>query len=319
MSNKLMQYVIASRPWSFPVSTGPVILAAILAHHVRPDLTSIPLILFTWLTATIFHAVANLLNTYCDYITGFDAHKKSDDRTLVDGLMRPREMLTLLITLTIASVVSFFLLSQIVTSRSHIAAETISSNFTWLCVFGVAIGYVYSAPPFALKHYALGDLCMIAAYGPVLTAGAYMVFTSELPTFSQLWMSLPNGILTTAILHSNNTRDQETDAKNGAITVPMLLGARYSVIYFIVLLSSCYILVLSPALVPSLLHVKGHAMITSEWRRFALALPLLTSPHANNLLNRFTSKKFSDLCPRVGQHALMFDVLHAIGLYIAMK
>ena len=103
---KARDLCLAVRPWSFTVSTMPVLAVALALHaHAAEGANGGPLLLLTGqLLAAILtlHSGANLLNTYCDWAAGTDTAEHADDRTLVDRLVDPGTLLALAAALLVA-------------------------------------------------------------------------------------------------------------------------------------------------------------------------------------------------------------------------
>ncbi|XP_035163609.3 ubiA prenyltransferase domain-containing protein 1 isoform X3 [Callithrix jacchus] len=87
---KCASYVLALRPWSFSASLTPVALGSALAYRSHGVLD--PRLLVGCAVAVLaVHGAGNLVNTYYDFSKGID-HKKSDDRTLVDRILEPQDV-----------------------------------------------------------------------------------------------------------------------------------------------------------------------------------------------------------------------------------
>lgn len=87
-------YLSSLRPWSFSASLTPVLIGSVLAHKTTEQFSFLTL-LATLLTVVSVHAAGNLVNTYCDFIKGIDSKRRSDDRTLVDCILTPEEVVNL--------------------------------------------------------------------------------------------------------------------------------------------------------------------------------------------------------------------------------
>ncbi len=80
----------------------------------------------------------------------------------------------------------------------------------------------------ALKYHALGDAVILMAYSLLPTVGTVYAATLQLD-WRVLYLALPIGLITDAILHCNNTRDIETDRRAGIRTLALGIGGRASV------------------------------------------------------------------------------------------
>lgn len=90
VKSKCAAYVLALRPWSFSASLTPVALGSALAYKSEG---TVDLLVFMVCAVAVLvvHGAGNLVNTYYDFSKGID-HKKSDDRTLVDQILEPQDV-----------------------------------------------------------------------------------------------------------------------------------------------------------------------------------------------------------------------------------
>ena len=80
---------------------------------------------------------------------------------------------------------------------------------------------------YGFKYRALGDVVIFLAYALLPTLGTCYVATGVVD-WNVLWIALPVGLITVAILHANNTRDMRTDARAEIQTLAMKLGGKAS-------------------------------------------------------------------------------------------
>lgn len=90
MRQKCAAYVLALRPWSFSASLTPVALGSALAYKLEGSVDLLILMVCA-VAVLVVHGAGNLVNTYYDFSKGID-HKKSDDRTLVDEILEPQDI-----------------------------------------------------------------------------------------------------------------------------------------------------------------------------------------------------------------------------------
>ena len=89
---------------------------------------------------------------------------------------------------------------------------------------GLACSVLY---PF-LKYHALGDLVIFIAYGLLPTVGTVYAATRHID-WNVLYLAVPVGLITVAILHCNNLRDVATDDRANIRTFAMNIGRKASV------------------------------------------------------------------------------------------
>ena len=93
----------------------------------------------------------------------------------------------------------------------------------WFGLAGMAFAFFYHAPPFRLSYRGLGEVAVAVSYGPIVTAGTYLVQRGTIPT-SVVLLSLPLGVLIAAFLWINEFPDYSADALSGKRTLVVRLG-----------------------------------------------------------------------------------------------
>ncbi|XP_027626435.1 ubiA prenyltransferase domain-containing protein 1 isoform X3 [Tupaia chinensis] len=161
---KCASYVLALRPWSFSASLTPVALGSALAYRSQGVLD--PRLLVGCAVAVLaVHGAGNLVNTYYDFSKGID-HKKSDDRTLVDRILEPQDVVrfgVFLYTLGCVCAACLYYLSPL--RLEHLA----------LIYFGGLSGSFLYTGGIGFKYVALGDLVILITFGPLAVMFAYAV------------------------------------------------------------------------------------------------------------------------------------------------
>lgn len=206
------KYLLATRPWSFPVSVAPVLLTSLYLFAVRPEILSAwPIALWTLVSMMLFHAASNLWSDYFDYRKGVDTDPSVGSPTITGGILTDRQ------TLIYASIL------LVVSLLNGLALMFVTACWP-LFIFG-AIGAVLIVCYPWLKFHALGDLDILLTFGILPTLGTAYVLTGEL-MWSSLWITPAFATITVAVLHANNTRDTVRDSKAGIRTFAMLLGPK---------------------------------------------------------------------------------------------
>lgn len=229
---KLSSYVLALRPWSLSASVMPTLLGFAMAYKCSntSDFGWLTL-LFTLFTVVSVHGAGNAVNTYFDYIKGIDG-RKSDDRTLVDHILSKDEVATLGVMLYVAGCVGFICLVFISPAKmEHLA----------LVYFGgLSSSFLYTGG-IGLKYIALGDVLILIIFGPISVLFSFMSQTGRVE-WATIYYAIPLALNTEAILHSNNTRDMESDRHAGIVTLAILIGHTASHVLYAFLLFTPYIL-----------------------------------------------------------------------------
>lgn len=285
----LSNYLIALRPWSFTVSIIPVALGSCLAYKFL-GVFDVYIFLTTIFTAVCVHAAGNLVNTYFDFMRGID-NKKSDDRTLVDNILSPNDVVTLGALFYISGCVGFLLLNFISSAKmEHLA-------LIYFC--GLSGSFLYTGG-LGLKYIALGDIIIVLTFGPVAVVFSHLSQTGQL-SFVPLIYAIPLALNTEAILHTNNTRDMDSDHQAGVLTLAILLGKTGSYCLFCLLLFVPYLIFLTVGI-----HY-------SVW----MLLPAVSILLAFPLEKSFRRGHLETLPHEVAKLNLIMGILYIIAVYLA--
>ncbi len=205
------RWMVAVRPWSFPASAMPVAvtLAYLFWRNVEIDWLSG---VWALVNVVVFHAAGNVWSDYFDYRKGVDADDTFGAKTMTSGEFTSREMLNLAIGLLVAALAMGVGLMM-----------RAGFPLLWFGLAGALTVLLYPR----LKYSALGDVDIMLAYAFLPTLGTSFVVTGNI-LWETLWIAFPVGLITVAILHSNNTRDIVTDNRANITTLAMSLGRRLS-------------------------------------------------------------------------------------------
>jgi 1,4-dihydroxy-2-naphthoate octaprenyltransferase len=283
---KLKDYVYALRPWSFSTSLTPVALGAALAFK-STGVFDFYVFLVTCFTVLTVHSAGNLVNTYYDYVKGFDKDSKSDDRTLLDHRLTIDEVVHLGVGLYTAGCVGFVMLVVLSPAKmEHLA----------LVYFGgLSCSFLYTGGV-GLKYIALGDIIILIIFGPISLLFSYMSQTGSMDLVT-LAYAIPLALNTEAILHSNNTRDSESDKRAGAVTLAILIGPSFSHILYALLLFVPYILF----------------FVISVHYSYWFLLPLITLLRAFHLEREFRSGNLAKIPRSTATLNLYFGLFYVIS------
>ena len=204
MTNKrtLTDWIVATRPWSYPASSMPV--ALVLAYYFANGVAIDPVnAVWALVNIVIFHAAGNVWSDYFDFRYGVDNQNTLGVRQLVDGKFTGREFIWFAIFLfVVGTLCALFLVWRT------------GMPFLAVTFAGIVAALVY--PP--LKYRVGGDVVIFIAYTLTpLFATAWIVTGTW--SLDAIWAVLPTGILTVGILHANNLRDAQTDTQAGIRTL----------------------------------------------------------------------------------------------------
>ena len=213
--HSIKDWVIATRPWSFPASAMPVLVTLgylFWSGHQVDWLVGI----LTILNVVLFHAAGNTWSDYKDYKSGVDREDTVGGLSIVSGQFKPQEIKKLslaLFAIAVAGGLALTCFTGITTLYFGLAGALLTIFYPWL------------------KYRALGDLDIFLTYSVVPMLGTSFVATGEIH-LDALVLSVPVGLITVGILHSNNTRDIEQDRRAGIKTFAMCVGGKVSTVLY---------------------------------------------------------------------------------------
>lgn len=284
-------YVAAVRPQLFPLSFIPVLLGAVLGYKCCGEF-NMGLFFITVISIVSIHAAGNLVNTYYDYMKGVDT-KSSDDRTLVDNMLKPEQVVTLASYLYALGIICVLLL--MIFSKAH------GTQLAIIYFGGFFVSFSYTGG-LGLKYHALGDVVFIVVFGPLVVLVSFMI---QIGVFSllPLVLSIPLAFLSEAVCHSNNTRDMEADKKTNIRTLAILVGKEISYFLYALFIFTPYIIFIAWGLNYSL----------------PLMLPVMTLPGALQLERQFRAGKLYENPMDTARLSLLAGVLFAVGCLLSTE
>jgi 1,4-dihydroxy-2-naphthoate octaprenyltransferase len=290
MFNRIRQYTIATRPWSFTMSLISVSVGTLLAAQEGP--VSWAWYLLTAVGITVFHAAANVINDY------FDTRYQIDQQDSPTAKYRPQPILSGMLTARqlLGEAIVLFALTFVI---GMAAAIVLSWHVLWIGFVGFLTSVYYTAGPVKFKYRALGELAVFVIWGPLMIEGAYAVQRQALSGKAFI-ISVPFGVIVALVLFANNMRDMAYDSRQNITTLSTLLGDRRSYLLFGGLIVLAYAYVLG-------MIVTG---IMSHWG----LLIFLSVPSAIGLLKTFRAE-IPDMADAL---TAKFDTVFGILLILAI-
>ena len=294
MSPSTKNWIIATRPWSFPASAMPALFAMAYVFYMQDSIESIH-----WgygvaalFGAVLFQASGNLIGDYFDYMYKVDRKESfGSSRILVDGVFTPKTIFWFgLIVLCIGILLGLFLWSQT------------GNDLLWIGIVGALGTFFY----YKLKYMALGDVLIFVIYGPLIALGTAFVMTNQL-YWEVVVLSIPIAFLVVNILHANNTRDMRDDKLANIKTQALLLGEKGSRIQYTFLAIGAYVAV---AIFVLLNMISPLALLV-----------IVTLPLAKKNINLIKQAKINkpeiikDLDAMSAQLVMAFTLMYALGIF----
>lgn len=285
---------MAARPRTLPAAVAPVLVGTALAgfQHVFHPLRFVAALL----GAIFIQVGANLSNDYSDARRGADTEDRLGPvRVTAGGLVPPRQVLT-------ATYVSFAIAVLIGVYLIVVAG--------WLLlVIGAAsilAGVLYTGGPRPYGYEGLGEVFVFLCFGVVAVAGAYFVQVRHLD-WEAFALSVPVGLLASAILIVNNVRDIDSDRRASKRTLAVRLGRDRTRIMFAATLALAFLLALVTWAFGPLT-----AWVALTW----LAIPLAAGL-ARTVFTRTDGPSLNEALARSGMLQLVFCVLLSAGLLLS--
>jgi 1,4-dihydroxy-2-naphthoate polyprenyltransferase len=284
-------WLMAARPRTLPAAVAPVLVGTALA--ATEDEFKLLTFLAALIGALFIQVGTNLSNDYSDARRGADTEDRLGPvRVTAGGLVPPRQVL-------IATYVAF--------GVAVLAGVYLIATAGWeLLLVGAAsilAGVLYTGGPRPYGYEGLGEVFVFLFFGVVAVAGSYFAQTEALE-WEALVLSVPVGLLASAILVVNNVRDLETDRRAGKRTLAVRLGRERARWLFVAMIVCAFVSAPLPWLLGSL----------SPWLLLSwLALPLAV-PVVRVVRTRTDGPALNRALAGTGQLQLAFCVLLSAGL-----
>ena len=282
--------MLAIRPRTLPAAAAGVVIGSALAW--RDGFFRLDVALACLLTALLLQIGSNLANDVFDFERGTDTADRSGPlRVTQAGLLTPSQV-------KVGMAVVFGL------------AALFGLYLAWLggwpiIIIGIAAilsAIAYTGGPFPLGYYGLGDVFVFIFFGLASVAGTYYVQAGFVST-AAWWMTVPPGLIITAILVVNNLRDLENDLKAGKRTLAVILGERAAKTQYLMCIVVAYLVLLlavAAGAIPPL------SLLT--WASLPVAI------RTTRLVLTQHGRPLNAALAGTGQTALVFSILFWIGL-----
>jgi 1,4-dihydroxy-2-naphthoate octaprenyltransferase len=217
-----------TRPFSFTASLTPVAIGGALA--ALDGVFSPWLFVCALVAGVLLHLGTNVVNEIYDVRKGIDTiTSPRASHALLKGRIDEREAFALVgASFSLALALGGLLIYE----RGW--------PILLLGLLGAIGGYGYTAPPLQYKYHALGLPLVFLLMGPLMVQGGYFA-ASGVWSLQALLISVPVGLLVTAILHGNEWRDISDDARAGIRTVANRYGRNNAHTIYLALVVGAYI------------------------------------------------------------------------------
>jgi len=290
--NFIQTWWLAIRPRTLPAAASGVAMGCALAWY-DGSFQLLPALAWV-LIALLLQIGSNVANDVFDFERGADtAERLGPVRVTQAGFLTPTQVKR-------GMVVIFGLAAMLGLYLAALRGWTV----IWLGAAAILSAVAYTGGPYPLGYHGLGDVFVFLFFGLAAVAGTYFVQVGSVSVIAW-WMSVPVGLIVTAILVVNNLRDIDSDRRAGKHTLAVRLGERGAKIEYVLCMAIAYLIV--PALVLMNLIPIGGML---AW----LSLPVAV----RTLRTVFTQKgrPLNAALAGTGQTAFLFSLFFWVGLLI---
>jgi len=259
----LRLWALAARPRTLPAAIAPVLVGTALGLNERGELRPLPFV--AALVGSVFIQIGtNLANDYSDARRGADTEDRLGPvRVTAGGLLPPRRVL-------VGTYVAF----GIAVAAGVYLAAVAGWELLVVGALSIAAGVLYTGGPRPYGYAGLGELFVFLFFGVVAVNGSYFVQVEELSA-AALVLSIPVGLLASAILVVNNIRDIDTDRRAGKRTLAVKLGRERTRKLFVGMIVLAFLL-------PLALVADGYEWVALSLLAAPLAIPLIRTVQTRN-------------------------------------
>lgn len=289
-TSNLQTWLLAIRPRTLPAAAAGVVMGGALAW--RDGFFRLDAFLACLFAALLLQIGSNLANDVFDFERGTDTPERlGPTRVTQAGLLMPSQVkFGMAVVFGLAALLGLYL------------ARLGGLPVIIIGIAAILSAVAYTGGPFPLGYYGLGDLFVFIFFGLASVAGTYYVQAGSVST-AAWWMTIPPGLIVTAILVVNNLRDLENDRKAGKHTVAVMLGERGTKIQYLLCMAIGYLIL--PLTV---------WMAVVPWVSMLAWLSLPIAYRAARVILTQKGRPLNAALADTGQAALAFSLLFWAGL-----
>jgi len=284
-------WMLAIRPRTLPAAAAGVVMGAALSWH--DGYFRLDAVLVCLFTALLLQIGSNLANDVFDFERGTDTVERlGPTRVTQAGMLTPKQVkIGMAVVFALAGLSGLYL--------------------AWLggwviIILGIAAiisAIAYTGGPFPISYHGLGDIFVFIFFGLASVAGTYFIQAGSISP-AVWWMTIPPGLIITAILVVNNLRDLENDRKAGKHTMAVRLGEKGTKIQYVVCMVIAY-LILFPVAYAGLI----------PWTTLSVWLSLPLPIQGTKVVLTQKGRPLNAALAKTGQTALVFSLLFWLSLF----
>jgi 1,4-dihydroxy-2-naphthoate octaprenyltransferase len=234
-------WISAMRLRTLPLASSAILLGIAMADLRYSANTTVAILCIT--TAICLQILSNFANDYGDFTKGTDNDQRVGNmRALQSGNISVGQMRAAIVLFVALSLISgITLLYQATGGKPGISFLL----FLLLGFAAIAAAIKYTIGKKAYGYSGFGDIFVFIFFGPVSVMGTFILCSRMEFSWPADWIvvfpSIAVGLLSTAVLNTNNIRDIQNDFASGKFTIPVKLGLQKARIYHSFLMSSALI------------------------------------------------------------------------------
>ncbi len=287
------EWVQGARPRTLPTAVSPVLVgtgAAIGTGTVAPDRALLALLVAVALVIGV-----NYANDYSDGIRGTDDDRVGPLRLVGARLATPAQVRGAALGCGVVAVLAGLTLVSLAQQWWLIAVGAVCLAGAWF--------YTGGTRPYG--YAGLGEVAVFVFFGPVAVLGTVITQQETPPGALAIVGSVGVGLLTCAVLVTNNVRDIAGDTLAGKRTLAVRLGDTDTRRLYVALVTAPFVLTVLAAL-------RSRPMLLA-----LLALPLAVLL-ARDVLRGVDGRALIRVLGRTGMLLLAWSLLTAVGAALAM-
>lgn len=286
----LQAWMLAIRPRTLPAAAAGVVMGSAVAW--RDGFFRLDAALACLFAALLLQIGSNLANDVFDFERGTDTPERlGPTRVTQAGLLTPSQVkVGMGVVFGVAALLGLYL------------AWLGGLPIILIGVAAIISAIAYTGGPFPLGYHGLGDIFVFIFFGLAAVAGTYYVQADSVSA-AAWWMSVPPGLIITAILVVNNLRDIENDRKGNKRTLAVIFGERFTKAEYLLCMAGAYLV----------LPLAAWAGIVSWFSLLAWgSLPLAF--RATRTVFTQKGRPLNAALAGTGQTAFVFSVLFWLGM-----
>ncbi|WP_279387025.1 1,4-dihydroxy-2-naphthoate polyprenyltransferase [Parashewanella spongiae] len=286
-------WLIAIRPKTLFAALSPLILGNSLAF--AHESFSFFIAITSVICALLLQIVVNLSNDYSDFIRGVDSPARlGPARACQSGLLTPKQVK-----------IGVYISSSLAVLTGLILVSSGGWPIFFCGLLSLICAICYSSGPRPLADFALGEVTVFIFFGLVAVTGSYYLQTQQI-SLQSIVMACSIGLLNSAIMFVNNTRDIVTDNNAGKVTLAVKLGKEMCIPVYRSLLYAAIAITVTAFLLG----------VLPGWPVFLSGLCFI---YARKLAEKFESAKgieFNDILNKTALITFIFSLLFSAGYFL---